>query len=543
MVQVLPDETLLDVVRRAGGRIDAFCGGAGVCGKCAVDVQRLGGAWQRVLACQTLPEEGMRVRLPDAGGGLRVDADSAADAAGRGRFERDASQPGELGVAVDLGTTTIAAYLFDLSTGSLLGRTGAPNPQAPFGADVISRIHASTQGKLAEMQGAAASCMRQLAQSLCQDAGVDADRVQRWAVAGNTVMEHILCGVSPESIGAFPFEPQTLFGDARAVAGIGEDVRMGPCVSGYVGGDITAGIVACGLDAFVDLDSEAPEGKSGAAHGKADAASQGKAVTAQEEAGAAQRPARRTVLFADLGTNGEMALVANGRLYACATATGPAFEGANIEQGMQARDGAIDSCAFSDGRFSVTTVGGAPARGVCGSGLIDALAACLQAGIVDETGRLLRPDELPQDRAGLVEVRDAGPAALLVPDGSVALTQKDVRALQLAKAAVAAGIETLLAAAGVAADEVDEFVIGGAFGAHMRAEAAARIGLFPAQLLPRVRMVGNCAGAGACMALLSQSAMRRMQVVAQAARYIELSTDAGFSEAYIDAMEFEEALS
>lgn len=551
-------ETLLSALQRAGAAVQAPCGGAGTCGKCAVGVARAGAGdagWERVLACQTVAVPGMLVRAAAGARGLRVDDEAAVAAAALERFDRDAAARGELGIAIDLGTTTVAAYLFDRGTGRLLARGGAPNPQASFGADVISRIHACSNGSLDDLQRAAARCLRALADDLCAQAGADPAAIGRWAIAGNTVMEHLLCGLSPASIGAYPFAPQSLFGDERAVPGLDGEAYLCPCVSGYVGGDIAAGVVACGLDELVagvagagaGDDAASPVADALAAPGdpaSATAPAFGDPASAPGDPAptAAPVPPARRVLFADLGTNGEMALVADGRLHCCATATGPAFEGANISQGMQASDGAIDACRFSDGAFSVTTVGGADPVGICGSGLIDALAACLEAGLVDETGRLLAPDELPAERAGLVELRDGKPAALLVPDGAVALTQKDVRALQLAKAAVAAGIQSLLREAGLRIEEVDEFVVGGAFGTHLRAEAAARIGLFPRELLPRVRMVGNCAGAGACAALLSGQARARMERVAREARYHELSLDPEFSEAYVDAMEFEEAI-
>ena len=507
-------ESLLEVLRRAGVPIAAPCGGAGTCGKCAVEVHRASAhGWERVLACQTPAEDGMEVRLGTTGSLLVEDGAPDLDRL-LARFTRDDAAPGDLGVAVDLGTTTVAAYLIDLRAGRLLAHGGEANPQASFGADVISRIQACREGKLAELQRAAAGCVRDLAAALCARASADAARITRWAVAGNTVMQHILCGASPESIGAYPFTPQLLFGDTRAVPGLGARVAFCPCVSGYVGGDITAGLLACGIDELTT---------PGAGAGRREDAS-------------------RTVLFADLGTNGEMAIAAGGELVCCATATGPAFEGANISCGMQARAGAVSACRFEDGAFAVEVIGGGVPAGVCGSGLIDALAACLKAGVVDETGRVLLPDELPPERARLVELRDGKPVVLLVPDGTVVLTQQDVRALQLAKAAVAAGIATLLDAAGVDVADVDELVIGGAFGAHLRPEAAAAIGLIPRALLPKVRLVGNCAGAGACAALLSTPARERMTQLAHDARYVELSLDAGFSEAFVDAMEFEEAI-
>lgn len=511
-------ETLLSALHGAGLPVPSPCGGCGTCGKCRVDISRDGSSWEAALACRTPVEEGLlvRVRAGAGTGSLRVDEDAFGQGLSRGRFAPDAADEGSLGIAVDLGTTTVAAYLFDLASGRMLASGGAANPQASFGADVISRIRACSAGSLAVMEAAAAGCIRDLAEGLCAQVGKDPSHIARWAVAGNTVMQHILCGISPESIGTYPFRPQSLFGQTRDVPALGARAYLCPCVSGYVGGDITAGMVACGLDELVL--SDGAEGSDGGA-----------------------RCPDGAVLFADLGTNGEMALVHDGHFLCCATATGPAFEGANISQGMQARDGSIDSCRFEDGAFSVTTVGAAPACGICGSGLIDALAACLEAGLVDETGRIMRPDELPAERARLVELREGRPAVLITADGSVALTQKDIRALQLAKAAVAAGVASLLRHAGLDQGQVGRFIIGGAFGAHMRPESAAAVGLIPAGLLPKVSMVGNCAGAGACDALVSTAARGRMANLSQAASYIELSLDAGFSEDYVDAMEFEEA--
>lgn len=492
--------TLLEALRRAGIGIDAPCGGAGVCGKCAVDVMTSGG-WVEMLACQTTPCEGMRVRLAAERGAVQVERDAAVFDGIARRFAPDPASPGDIGIAVDLGTTTVACYAVDLETGEVVASGGETNPQAAYGADVISRIQACSEGRLDELQSRAASCIGRLARDLCAQAQADPARIMRWSIAGNTVMEHIACGISPEGIGVFPFTPQTLFGDVRSVPGAADAAYLAPCVSGYVGGDIVAGVVACGMD-----------------------------------------EATGNVLFADLGTNGEMALRANGELLCCATATGPAFEGANIAWGMPARDGAIAACRFEDGALRTEVIGGGAPAGICGSGLIDALAACLDAGLVDETGRMAAPDEAPAGLAHLVCLHEGQPAVRLSADGSVLLTQKDVRALQLAKASVCAGLCTLLDKAGVVLSDVDAFLVGGAFGAHVRPAAAARIGLFPRELLPVTRMVGNCAGAGAVAAVLSGAARERMTAAAQAARYIELSTDADFSETYLDSMEFEEEL-
>lgn len=530
-VRARAGQTILEALRAAHVAIQSPCGGAGVCGKCRVAVKLPNGAQSEVIACQTKVADAMEVELGRTDGALCVESGAKGVLDAVGRFPLDPASEGELGIGFDLGTTTIAAYLLDLCTGELVVQDGRANPQGSFGADVVSRIHACQEGSLDALQQAAACGLRELVEGLCSKAGASSSRITRWAVAGNTVMQHILCGLSPEGIGVYPFEPQTRFGARYPIAGctdaggrasatgstdaIGrtdvasdaDTAYLCPCVSGYVGGDVVAGIVACGLDRYLAC-SEKPVA------------------------------AARTVLFADLGTNGEMALIHDGLLTCCATATGPAFEGATISQGMQARSGAIDSCYFDGHVLACTTIDDAPAVGICGSGLIDVLAACLKAGVVDETGRILLPDELPAACKDLVELRGGKPVVRLGDDGSVVLTQRDVRALQLAKAAVAAGVACLLGAANVGVSDIDEFVIGGAFGAHMRTSSAAEIGLFPKELASRVRMVGNCAGAGACAAVLSGEARARMSAVAAHARYVELSLDPDFSEAYVEAMEF-----
>lgn len=494
-VQAEAGETLLAVLRRTGAPIIAPCGGNGTCGKCEVGIRTAEGL-SRALACQTTPADGMEVFMDDAGA-IRVSDDAADDIATR--FALDAHAAGELGAAVDLGTTTIACYLYDMHNGALLARRGTANPQASFGADVISRIQACSEGNLETLQERAAARIDSLISECCADVGADCSRVVRVAIAGNPTMEHIVCGISPQTIGVSPFTPVSLFGDMRNVAYLADGVFLAPCVSGYVGGDITAGLLACDLD----------------------------------------RTEKR-VLFADLGTNGELALVDGDALYCCATATGPAFEGANILMGMQARPGAIDSCTYRNGSLQISVIGDAKPVGICGSGLIDVLATCIEIGLVDETGRLLEADELPWELARLLGNHEGRTVVNLVDDGSVVFTQMDIRALQLAKAAVGAGMATLVHEAGLVVGDVDELVIGGAFGAHIDPASAAAIGLFPPELLPVVSMVGNCAGKGVSAALVSQQARDRLQAIAANARYIELSCNQGFSNAYIDAMMFGE---
>lgn len=492
-----PGDTLLSVLRQAGYSVTAPCGGQGTCGKCATLLEDGTSRSHLALACQTAAQDNMTVHL-DHTAPILVE-DSFIGASSR-HDDFNPKPQGSLGVAVDVGTTTVACYLYDLHTGKPLARAGTANPQAVFGADVISRIAACRDGALSAMQRSIVECIQNMVGNLRRSAGRCDGSIVQWCLVGNTVMQHILCGLSPESIGTAPFTPVSLFGGEHTVPGLGEATYLGPCVSGYVGADIAAGLIACNADRTTGC-----------------------------------------MLFADLGTNGELALSVDGNVSCCATATGPAFEGANISMGMQARPGAITACAIGNKGFELTTIGNSPATGICGAGLISVLACCLDIGLIDETGRIATPKEMPPAFRPLLRERDGVVAIILTPDGSVSLTQADVRALQLAKAAVCAGLLTLLANAGTQLTDVDELVIGGAFGTHLDSAAAARVGIFPAALLPRTRMVGNCAGAGVCDALLSASTRSRMEAIAQSAKYHELSTNAIFSDAYIEAMMFDEA--
>ena len=269
-----------------------------------------------------------------------------------------------------------------------------------------------------------------------------------------------------------------------------------PCVSGYVGGDITAGLMAVGA-----ADAEQP------------------------------------VLFVDVGTNGEMALGDRNGLTCCSTAAGPAFEGASVSCGMAAAPGAIDKVWLEDGPIRCSVLGGGTPMGVCGSGLVDALAVLLKLEVVDETGRLLPADEAPEEFADRLE--GEGNEVRFQLAGDVWISAGDVRKLQLAKAAVAAGIQTLMEKNDVKEDSLSVFCLAGGFGSYLRPESAAAIGLFPAALLPKLKVVGNSAGAGASAALLSGQARAALRRVTERCTYLELSGMAEFSDAYLENMMFE----
>ncbi len=478
-------ETVYDLLRRAGPFLDAPCGGRGVCGKCLV---RLSPEGEPVRACRTRITGEMEVFLADQ---------QEMQIAGAEEVTVRRSSGGPLGAAVDVGTTTLVARLYDLSSGTVLGTAAAVNQQRRFGADVISRIQCCADRGHEALTRSVLEQTAELVASLCAQCGGLPENVTRMAVAGNTVMEHLFANLSPVSLGHAPFQAESLFGETRpAPRELGlspaAEIYYTPAVAAYVGGDITAGMLAVGM--------------------------------------------KDSCLYLDVGTNGEMTIQQDGKIYCCATAAGPAFEGAEITCGMSAASGAIDRVEWKNGKLECSVLGGGTARGICGSGLIDALAVMLAMGAVDETGRLLDEDEAPAAVLPFLTERDGAQAFSLA--GDVYITAGDVRKLQLAKAAVAAGSSVLLRRSG--AGTVSSLLLAGGFGSYIRPESAAAIGLIPRQLLPVTRAVGNTALEGAALALLSPERRREMEDLRRRCVHIELAEDPDFMDEFVERMCFED---
>ena len=496
-------QTLLVVLQDAGVPISAACGGNGTCGKCKVMVHQVDDdlhGYEEVLACCTQAAEGLEVMVEKHS--LLVEESGTTDHV----LEHDEGRTG-YGLAIDVGTTTLACYLHNLETGERLASGGLANPQAVFGADVISRIEASVAGRLPQLCQTLATGISSLIDDVCKAKRVKRDQLVDAALVGNTTMQHFVTGLAPDTIGVTPFTPLSYFGGVEQVEGTGLPTYLAPCVSGYVGGDITAGLLVSGVP-----DADHPR------------------------------------IFVDVGTNGEMALGCSERLICCATAAGPAFEGAGIRFGMPASEGAISRVQIGEeGDLAFQTIGDIPleeATGICGSALIDIIACLLKTGAVDESGYLLDEDEfLDQDEGTyqalahrLVEFEDQNAVQLT---DKVYLVSRDIRNVQLAKAAVHAGIDTMLDAYGIGVDEVEALVLAGGFGSHIDLESAATIGLFPPELLDRAYAIGNAAGEGAAALLLSSKERERIAGLKERLEYLELSTTAAFNSFYVDAMAFE----
>jgi uncharacterized 2Fe-2S/4Fe-4S cluster protein (DUF4445 family) len=404
-----------------------------------------------------------------------------------------------VGAAVDLGTTTIVVALVDLRTGETLASASALNPQHPFGHDVLSRIsHAAASGVDALRQPVVGT-IEDLALSLLQGAGLDVDHLREVVVAGNTTMMHILLGFDPAPLGAAPYEPVRLDAVDRPASAVGLS-RLGtagayvlPGISAFLGADITAGLLTTRL-----AEREEP------------------------------------TLFVDLGTNGEIVLRAGGRFVGASTAAGPALEGASIEYGMRAETGAIERVSLDGASLVLGTIGDAPPAGICGSGLIDLVGVLLESGVVDRAG--LMHADAAHPLAARVSTRD-GVRVFEVAE-EVYLTQRDIRQVQLASAAVATGIGLLLESAGISPAQVTEVVVAGGFGFHVRADALARMGMVPQTWRDRVTYAGNSSIAGTTRALLDSGQRRLAGAIAHHVETLDLAAHPEFQERFIRALEF-----
>lgn len=479
-VSAKPGTPLSALLADAGASVAQPCGGRGVCGKCAV---LLSGAVSAPnaheikagvrLACQAVIEGDAEVILPQEQAMEHIET-------GKASILSDAAlQPmdGRFGAAIDIGTTTLALRLFDLTDGRCLGVSTMLNPQTTVAADVIGRIDAAMKGRGAHLQQQITEALAALLAHACAQAAISADAVDALVITGNTTMLYLLTGRDPFPLSRSPFEADHLFGEEVTL--LHRRACLPPCLHAFVGADTTCAVLASSMC-----------------------------------------QSNRTALLCDIGTNGEMALWRNGILYVTSTAAGPAFEGAGISCGCGSVRGAIDRVDIVNGQLHAHTIGNAPAVGLCGSGLISTVGSLLDLELLDETG-MLEDDDAP-----------------LAPD--VSLTQADIRAVQLAKAAIAAGIGCLLEQAGCALQDIDVLYLAGGFGSHLSIPHAVRIGLIPTELANKVQVIGNAALDGAATMLLNRSSLKDTDLIVRAARHVDLGGRSSFSERYVEEMFFPE---
>jgi len=406
-----------------------------------------------------------------------------------------------LGLAIDLGTTKIAGYLVDLSSGQTIAARGIMNPQIAYGEDVITRITRVMKSPAEGMrlQRLAVKALNQLAVELCAKVDAKPDEIVEAVVVGNTAMHHLLLRLPVKQLAYAPFLPavqESMDIKARDIGlriAPGAYVHLLPNIAGFVGADHVAMLLATKAWESEDL-----------------------------------------VLTLDIGTNTEVSLIDNGEIVSVSCASGPAFEGAHIKHGMRAADGAIERLRLVDNRVKYQTIGGAPPVGLCGSGILDAVAQLYLAGVLDKSGRMgnhLRVRTCKGQREFILtgdEERDGHPV--------ITITQKDVREIQLAKGAIHAGIQALLQAKNRSQEEIKKVIIAGAFGSYIDVGSAVSIGMLPRLPLDRFRQVGNAAGMGAKLALISRSKRAEAKTIAHRVRYIELAAVPHFEEIFAQAM-------
>lgn len=555
--------SVLEAEIRAGLRPDAPCGGLGKCGKCLVKINgevvkacqvrisegetcvvetldRAGSEkiltdgfnrevvfepglrmvqvelekarpgekrsdWQRLLdelaeMDSDVEPERMEVDLKLAGElyGMRRDSDEwYVIYSGRRILEMRKQAGRRCLAAFDIGTTTIAGYLLDSEDGRILAVESRMNPQAQYGADVIMRANYALEHGTDVLSRCIREAVNEMLGVLAGDAGISREDIFQVCIVGNTCMHHLFLGISPASLVHAPYTPAVSDRLVLNAGDYGLDVQrkaeliMLPDIAGYVGADTCGCLLALRQDQKDEIS-----------------------------------------LMIDIGTNGEMVLGNRNRLVTCSTAAGPAFEGAKIECGMRGAAGAVDHVKYENGKWDYTTVGNQPAVGLCGSGLIDLVAGLLDAGMLDENGALSSGQE-KQGVFMLVPLEQAG------NERGVYLTQKDIGEVQLAKAAIAAGIQMLMKRLGITEEEICSVYIAGAFGNYMDPVSAGKIGLLPAALVKKVKPVGNAAGEGAKIALVNEREMLEMDELVGKIDFVELAASGDFQDYFIDELGFE----
>jgi len=516
--------SLMEAMLAGGIYFPASCGGRGTCGKCKVIVEKgslpITASDREVfgeeelqkgyrLSCKAFPQGECTVRIL-AGDEEYFEVVSEHLSSRKDEVTKDQSSEGteaeekttwhesqRFGIAIDIGTTTLAATLIDLDMKNPVYTHATINRQRAYGADVISRMKASMEGKKEMLRRSIQKDLLESIRSLQKKAAISADRVESIVIAGNTTMGHLLMGYSCETLGIYPFQPvniskMELSFDAVFPAEDSSEypdtkVILLPGISTFVGGDITAGLLACGFDKM-------------------------------------DQPS----LLIDLGTNGEMAIGNKERILVTSTAAGPAFEGGNISCGVGSVRGAISSVTIDEKGVTYDTIGGEPPVGICGTGVVEITSELLKSSIIDETGLLLE------------EYFTDGYDIATDPQGNkITVTQKDIRELQLAKSAIRAGVEVLIKRYGITYEEIDTVYLAGGFGYKINIEKAVHIGLLPMELKDRIKAVGNSSLAGASAYLTEEDAAHQMDEILKVASEIHLSNDKDFNQLYIDYMYFE----
>ncbi|MBN2522848.1 MAG: DUF4445 domain-containing protein [Bacteroidales bacterium] len=478
LIESVESCSLLDILRNNGYNIYAPCGGRGTCGKCTVKVTGEG----EVISCKYYPDKNTEVILPgeDEASILVHQTEYLEDLPFR-LSNSGYSSSNPYGVAIDIGTTTLVFYFLSLVSGQIEKISSALNPQMRYGADIITRINYCQEHEngLSELQNSVVEIINNEFDTFRSTRNLHRGNLERVVIAGNTTMLHLLLGEDPVSIALAPFKPK--FTDKQIKKGSSTGLNTNencevitlPCLAAFIGADILAGL-------------------------------------------AALKPLYNSYLFLDIGTNGEIALVKDGRILACATAAGPAFEGANISCGMAAVNGAISG--FS-GPESYKVIGNSEPVGICGSGIVDIVAYLLKSDLIDETGLLKETFVISSEK-------------------KIEVTQQDIREIQLAKSAIYSGIRILMNMAGLFFSDIDALYLAGGFGNYINIKSAIEIGLLPFEMKDIIYPVGNSAVIGALQYLKSDEFEERINKTLKNSEYVELFTINEFPAAFALNMNF-----
>ncbi len=426
-------------------------------------------------------------------------------------FEAGDTSGESFAVAIDIGTTTVVASLVDLNSGLELGSETALNPQTQYGLDVLSRIEfaGKTPEGLTLLQTVILECLNGLIAGLCRRFKIAAKRIYEVSVAANTTMQHLFLGVDPKGIGQAPYIPVFRNEQYFPASELGLNVSPFahvyclPGVSSYIGSDIVAGVLVAEI-------FNSP----------------------------------KNILFIDIGTNGEMVLVKDGKLSACSCAAGPALEGMNISCGMRASEGAVEGVRINENEVDLKIIDNVLPQGLCGSGIMEAVSEIVRVQLVESSGRLKTREKLIQESkeqfAGLLAQDSAKKRVILYLENQVevAVSQSDIRQVQLAKGAILSGFYALLKHLDLELGDLDEVIIAGAFGAHLKVESLIGVGLIPAELEEKVRYIGNSAKTGALLSLISREARSKLEQIAKDIDYFELSVEQGYEKLFAKCLSF-----
>lgn len=507
-LEVEEGTTVMNALKAAHIFLDAPCGGKGTCHKCLVQVSSDSASWKTVKACQTKISSSLYIDTSKSKRKHRILTEAATRSV---PYLPSAKISEELPcylAAFDIGTTTIASYLLDGHTGKQLGTASCVNPQAAYGADVISRADYTLHHGFDDLTGCIRKAMNALLQELAHAADIQVEEILQICLVGNTCMHHIFFQYPMNSLVLAPYVPY----QKGLIKGKAADFQIHihpegeliflPVIAGFVGADT----MGCLLAVRPDLKEE-------------------------------------ITLMIDIGTNGELVLGNKERLVCCSTAAGPAFEGAKIQCGMRGAEGAIDHVFWDEEGFRFSVIGNGKPKGICGSGLIDAIACLRKQGLIDEMGHMLSYEEAVEtcgtEIASHMIQKENMTAFLFDPQlPQVYLTQKDVREVQLAKGAISAGILLLEKHLGITHEDIQTIYIAGAFGNYINPENACNIGLLPATLKDKIQSIGNAAGEGAKIALLNKEELAETVRLSQQVEFLELAAIPEFQDCFVDELEF-----